>query len=781
MTLTNLACVQYLSALLAFCVTVAANLRSAPFHAEGNYWLGHPKLRHGFMPWADPPGYEFFRNVRDYGAKGDGKTDDTVAINLAIYSTSRTNSTDSRCGWNTQCGSSSTLGALVYFPLGEYLVSAPIIQYYYTQFVGDALSPPTIKAASNFKSPALNALIDVNPYVPGESGPPPNYPGVQWYINQNIFFRQIRNLKLDLTEVPDSVNPMYGIHWQVSQATSLQNIEIIMKKGSKSHNGMFTENGSGGFISDVIMRFGNVGWVIGNQQFLGRALQFFDNMEAIKLIWDWGTVWKNIKVFGSFKAINAETYAPNGNQGIGCLSVIDSTFKNSHYGITVEPDTEIPNLVFENVASSDSPVLLQHLGRERIIVAAEEGSLTDGIVNDTTGTVFENAIQEVQLNNTTSPNLRDKSGKIFERSRPQYDSVSIDLIVNVVDEGVKNDAASGDQSRKINDILENHIGKVIFFPAGVYILEDTVFVPIGSRLVGEGWTQLMASGSKFSDEENPRTMLKIANPGDRGIVEWSDFLFTVRGNTASAVLVEWNIHESFQGSAGIWDCHFRVGGAKGSDLILEECPKSQTSIEDTCKAASLLLHITPSSSGYFENIWAWTADHDIDAKIDPKKDINTQDQMTNVFSARGILVESQGPTWMYATAAEHNALYNYNFHKAKNIYVALLQTETPYYQPGIPASAVFTPGRFPGDPDFSECKGRFHCESAWALRIAESSDIVIHGAGMYTFFDSYFECSAGNSKSHGICVERVFGIENSTRIKVFNVYTVGSKETISVK
>lgn len=69
-----------------------------------------------------------FRNVKDYGAKGDGKTDDTAAINRAV--------TDGgRCG--RECGSSTAKPAVIYFPSGTYLVSSSIVQYYNTQFIGN--------------------------------------------------------------------------------------------------------------------------------------------------------------------------------------------------------------------------------------------------------------------------------------------------------------------------------------------------------------------------------------------------------------------------------------------------------------------------------------------------------------------------------------------------------------------------------------------------------------------------------------------------------------------
>jgi hypothetical protein len=81
-------------------------------------------------------GYKVFRNVKDYGAKGDGKTDDTEAINRAIKD-------QGRCGEN--CGASTIKPAIVYFPGGTYLVSTTIISYYNTQMIGNVSQTSPLK------------------------------------------------------------------------------------------------------------------------------------------------------------------------------------------------------------------------------------------------------------------------------------------------------------------------------------------------------------------------------------------------------------------------------------------------------------------------------------------------------------------------------------------------------------------------------------------------------------------------------------------------------------
>ena len=106
----------------------------------------------------------------------------------------------------------------------------------------------------------------------------------------------------------------------------------------------------------------------------------------------------------------------------------------------------------------------------------------------------------------------------------------------------------------------------------------------------------MAVGSFFEDESAPQVMVQVGNAGDSGIIEVFGMLWTVKGPTKGCILVQWNVHESTQGSAAMWDSHFRVSGATGSDLSLSECPKGSQNTD--CMAASLLLHLTPQSSGY---------------------------------------------------------------------------------------------------------------------------------------------------------------------------------------
>jgi glucan 1,3-beta-glucosidase len=129
-----------------------------------------------------------------------------------------------------RCGSTTTTPAIVYFPAGTYIVNSSIIDYYYTQIIGNPNSMPVLKATPNFSG---FGIIDGDPY--GANG--------LKFGATNLFYRQIRNLIFDLTAIPASSSAT-GVHWPTAQATSLQNCVFKMSDApGTQHQGLFIEDG----------------------------------------------------------------------------------------------------------------------------------------------------------------------------------------------------------------------------------------------------------------------------------------------------------------------------------------------------------------------------------------------------------------------------------------------------------------------------------------------------------------------------------------------------------
>lgn len=103
--------------------------------------------------------------------------------------------------------------------------------------------------------------------------------------------------------------------------------------------------------------------------------------------------------------------------------------------------------------------------------------------------------------------LLDATGRFYTRSKAQYELIPNTSFVVVTAYGVSNDGL-GDQTAAINNVLSANVGKPIFFPAGVYLVEGTVFVPVNSVLVGEGWSQIMATGDYFGNEADPQVVIR---------------------------------------------------------------------------------------------------------------------------------------------------------------------------------------------------------------------------------------------------------------------------------
>jgi len=706
---------------------------------------------HGISAFhTNPPGYQVYRNVMNYGCRGDGVTDDTACINIAI-------SSGGRCGQG--CGSSTTEPALIYFPSGSYVVSTPIIMYYYSQLVGNANDLPRIIAAPNFGG---MAVIDSNPYG-GD--------GNNWFTNQNNFFRQIRNFEIDLTRTPYT-SATTGIHWQVAQATSLVNIHFIMSaQAGTAHQGIWMENGSGGFMSDLTFTGGRYGMWVGNQQFLSLNMQFENCDTAIYMNWNWQWTFKDVRIYNSRIGIDMSALGGGVSSGVGSILLMDSLIQNTQVGVLIRNNPP-PNrldvsgtLLLDNVQvngvgtvvqSNDGTPVLQANG---VIPSWGRGSRYYDANNVAAYTA--SALPTI----TKAPVLLDAQGHFFRRTRPQYEAYSASYFDSVKDRGATGNGYSDDSDAVQATINSNvNSGRIVYFPAGTYVFYKTVTVPPGVRIIGEIWSVIMAGGtSYFQDEMNPRPVLKVGDPGQTGNVEISDLMFSTKGAQPGAILLQWNIREASQGSAGVWDCHFRVGGHAGSNLQVPQCPSGQGAVRQ-CEGVHTLLHISASGSGYFENVWAWTADHDLDNHL-------AQGQIS-IYTGRGVVVESvDGPVWLYGTQSEHNVFSQYQITNARNVFMTMIQSETPYWQPAPRAPAPFNPNAVFSDPTYSHCSAAdFRCPLSYAIVAKRSSYVYLYGAGMYNFFNNYDQTCLNTED----CQLNMVSLENNSNFYMYNINTKAS-------
>lgn len=121
-------------------------------------------------------------------------------------------------------------------------------------------------------------------------------------------------------------------------------------------------------------------------------------------------------------------------------------------------------------------------------------------------------------------------------------------------------------------------------------------------------------------------------------------------------------------------------------------------------------------------------------------------------------------------------LYQYQLANTQNIFMGQIQTETPYYQPSPNALTPFPPVTSLNDPDFStSCSGvSGNCAAAWGLRVLDSSNIFVYGAGLYSFFSDY-STSCSTFSAGQTCQSRIASLEGSiSQVSIYNLNTIGA-------
>ena len=173
---------------------------------------------------------KIFRNVRDFGAVGNGVNDDTAAIQAAI-------------DHDREDGSPTKLPAVVYLPPGTYLISDTLVCWFYTHLIGSSACNSTIVLAPSSAGFATAASglrwgYYLKPAVVFQAGFNQSTARHAWWANQNgcpdgscnmsdgmnnNFFSEARNLHIRIGRGNPGASSLL---WDVAQQTSVRNVSF---------------------------------------------------------------------------------------------------------------------------------------------------------------------------------------------------------------------------------------------------------------------------------------------------------------------------------------------------------------------------------------------------------------------------------------------------------------------------------------------------------------------------------------------------------------------------
>ncbi|KAG4410993.1 hypothetical protein IFR04_015871 [Cadophora malorum] len=671
-----------------------------------DYWMNrmdHTGNPRGYAPFlANYYTYPVWRNVLDYGAKNDGSVDATPSIQAALnYYDGQTTR------W--QVGSKMAIPAHVFLPGGTYLLKSKLDLRVGTIIMGDPQNPPILRADTAFSGNVLVQGYDgtIN------NGPP-----------ETSFLTALRNVIIDTTAVNKDVS-LVALQWGVAQGCALGNVRIIMPDNSNGHIGIFLQAGSTIAVTDTYIQGGVIGIQNTNQQCNFKNIYFKNCRTAYASNGGFTALLQKV----TFDTCGFGIDISGGNAGNVVL--LDSTSTNS--GATIKFRESSP------VGNRNNQVVIQNLKHDTTnpIAINQDNAVKLAAASVIDTWVWGNAVPGQFQSGTSYVTPRPAAllasdGTFFTKDAPTYANYDLDQFINVksVPGFPVNGDGSTDDFASLNAILQQAAQncKIAYFPYGVYLVSRTLFVPSGSRIVGEAWAVVSGKGSFFGDASNPQPVVKVGNAGDVGLAHISDMRFTVAEVLPGSIILQVNIEGTAPGDVGIWNTQVTIGGGADS-TIRTQCTNQDSS---SCKAVFLAVHLTASSSAYLQNVWIWTADHHVDGGASPQI----------ISTGRGLLVESTKATWLVGTGSEHHWLYNYNFNRAQNVFAGLLQTETPYMQGAgayqlAPAPWV-ADARY-GDPDFSWCGGGDGpCRSSLGQNVNGGSNIFLYNTASWSFFDGFW-------------------------------------------
>ncbi|KAH8690336.1 pectate lyase superfamily protein-domain-containing protein [Talaromyces proteolyticus] len=546
-------------------------------------------------------------------------------------------------------------------------------------------------------------------------GDPYFTPDPNW-VTTDVFYRQIGHLVVDLRDI-SSNSSVSGIHWPTAQATSLQNLvfEMSTESGTKQQR-LFIESGSGGYFGDLIFNGGNIGAGLGSQQFTTRNLTYNNAKTAISHFWNWGWTYKDININNCEAGIDMSS-GNTSTQAVGSITVLDSVFTNTGVGIkTFHSASSLPE--------SAGSVILENVSTQNepiIVQGANNATSLAGIDGTIAGwgeghSYTPDGPKEIEGNITpnTRPNSLVQGNGFYARSRPQYQSYSWSSFSSV-----RSGGATGNGKTDDTAALQQVINEATS-------TDRIVYMDAGTYLITS--TLTIPASAKIVGEAYPVNMAAGSFFQDS-----SNPQAVVRvGNKGDSGQVEWS------------DATVSTQGGQAGTILIEWNLDSPAN----------------SPSG----MW------DVHTRVGGFTGSNLQTEQCLETPATQIPPDAPNAACIAAYMPMHitpevSGLYMEN----------VWPWGTDHDLDGNGQQITIY-----SDPDFHKtCAGKTgNCALGWGLRVVDSTDKLVYGAGLYSFFhNNDASCAAQSAAQNATtpCQEAILSVEgSSSAITIYNLNTISS-------
>jgi len=578
--------------------------------------------------------------VTTFGAKGDGLTDDTAAIQAAIDA--------NRGSINAKAAAS------VYVPPGTYLVSDTLVLWANTELRGSSLpgAPSILRLAPH--APGFNSSAALKPLLATTSGYNQPTAYKKWWDNaiasNCIFYMHVHQLTLDVSAAGNA--GAVALYWCVAQQTSLRNLNFIVGGAFSAVDICVSEfaahaggggNGGGGTVEDVSISGGAFGVRADSSQWAFRGLRTAGQRQAAVLLQD--MIW--VFGFADFVARDAPAAIATKaglDEASSFLTVVDALFLNlsGPAAILLGDARGIP-VMLQNVTLGGGavpPAVVAPAGgapwlaAQPPAVARWAGWGGGGAANALFVGGARLAVPAAALPGApaASPFAAAAAG------RPWLDELPVGAIGNAVADCGADNLGAEDATAALQRCLDRF--PAVFLPHGVYAVSDTLTLTTARALVGEQLsTVLLAPGSAgFGDPAAPKPLIDTPNDAAAAVRLACLSLRAGPGNNGTELL-RWR---SGGAGGGLWDVNVNIS-----------------------HNVAVGIHATGHAAGVVANSWVWGADHSWWSMAPLSED----------HAEVGVLFESAGPVAVFGLMSEHHRRAMVSFRGAANHHLLTVQTE----------------------------------------------------------------------------------------------------------